>query len=163
MTAFLPGSPVGIPALIVTCEATWLAPIRMPGALACAGFDVTLVAPAGALAARSRHVAHSRALPEDANAQSWLMTLVAAIEATRPAIVLPGDETSVRLMQTYVASRPPILPPDMTRDDEVAGNLAGISAQIVGNTPEQFAADLRDDFRRWSAVISAAKLDTPRN
>ena len=49
------------------------------------------------------------------------------------------------------------------RNDEVASNLAGIGAQIVGNTPEQFAADLRDDFRRWSAVISAAKLDTPRN
>jgi len=116
MTAFCPGAGLGIPVLIVTCEATWLAPIRMPGALARAGFDVTLVAPAGALAARSRHVRHSRTLPEDANAQSWLMTLVAAIEATRPAIVLPGDETSVRLMQTYAASRPPILPPDMTRE-----------------------------------------------
>lgn len=87
----------------------------MPAALARAGFEVTLVAPSGALAARSRYVTHSRALPETANAQTWLLTLVAAIEATAPAIVLPGDETSVRLMQTFVATPPPILPRDTTR------------------------------------------------
>ena len=104
-----------IPALVVTCESTWLAPIRMPGALARAGFAVTLVAPPGALAARSRYVAQSRPLPERANAQTWLLTLAAAIEATAPAIVLPGDETSLRLMQTFVAAQPPILPRDATR------------------------------------------------
>lgn len=44
------------------------------------------------------------------------------------------------------------------RDDEVARNLAGVGAQIVANTPAEFEDDLREDFRRWSAVISAANI-----
>jgi biotin carboxylase len=74
----------------------------MPGALHRAGFEVTLLAPPGAFAAHSRHVAQSRLLPENATAQEWLFALIAAIEATAPTILLPGDEMSLRLMQAIV-------------------------------------------------------------
>jgi hypothetical protein len=68
--------PVPISTLLVTCESAWLAPIRMPGALARAGFEVTLLAPPDAVAARSRYVARSRALPANANPREWLLALV---------------------------------------------------------------------------------------
>ncbi len=78
---------VRIPVLLVTCESEWLAPIRTPAALHRAGFEVTLLAPPGALAAHSRHLTQSRVLPENASAQEWLFALVAAIEATAPTIL----------------------------------------------------------------------------
>ncbi|HEX6795680.1 MAG TPA: hypothetical protein VF304_17670 [Casimicrobiaceae bacterium] len=106
---------MAIPALVVTCESTWLAPIRMPGALARAGFEVTLLSPPDALAARSRHVARSHTLPDKANAQAWLLALAAAVDAARPAIVFPGDETSLRLMQTFVLTPPRLLSGATTR------------------------------------------------
>ena len=79
----------------------------MPGALHRAGFEVTLLAPPGALAAHSRHVARSRLLPENATAQEWLFALIAAVEAAAPTILLPGDEMSLRLMQAIVCEPPP--------------------------------------------------------
>ena len=74
----------------------------MPGALHRAGFEVTLLAPPGAFAAHSRHIAQSRLLPENATAQEWLFALIAAIAATAPTSLLPGDEMSLRLMQAIV-------------------------------------------------------------
>jgi hypothetical protein len=113
-----------IPALLVTCESEWLAPIRMPAALHRGGFDVTLLAPSGALAAHSRHVIRSRLLPENATAQEWLFALVAAVEAAAPAILLPGDEMSLRLMQAIVCEPPPGPQPAAIKD---------LAALIVGS------------------------------
>ncbi len=107
---------VRIPALLVTCESEWLAPIRMPAALHRGGFDVTLLVPSGALAAHSRHVTRSRLLPENASAQEWLFALIAAVEAVAPAILLPGDEMSLRLMQALVCEPPPGPQPAAIKD-----------------------------------------------
>lgn len=122
-----------IPALLVTCESGWLAPIRMPAALHHAGFEVTLLAPRGALAAHSRHVARSRLLPENATAQEWLFALIAAVEATAPTILLPGDEMSLRLMQGIVCAPPPGPQPEAIDD---------LAALIVGSlgSPEFYQA-----------------------
>jgi tripartite-type tricarboxylate transporter receptor subunit TctC len=42
--------------------------------------------------------------------------------------------------------------------DDVVDRLAGIGADVVANTPAQFADDLRDDFARWAAVIRKADI-----
>ena len=49
------------------------------------------------------------------------------------------------------------------RGDETAASLAGLGARIVASSPEEFEATLREDFRRWSAVIDAAHLAADRN
>ncbi len=88
----------------------------MPAALHRAGFEVTLLAPPGALAGHSRHVTQSRLLPKNATAQEWLFALVAAVEATAPTILLPGDEMSLRLMQAIACRPPPGPQPEAIRD-----------------------------------------------
>jgi len=42
--------------------------------------------------------------------------------------------------------------------DDVVDRLAAIGADVVANTPAQFAADLRDDFAQWAAVIRKADI-----
>lgn len=88
----------------------------MPAALHRAGFDVTLLAPAGSLAGRSRHIVQSRLLPENATAQEWLFAVAAAVEAVAPTILLPGDEMSLRLMQALVCEPLPGPQPKVLKD-----------------------------------------------
>jgi hypothetical protein len=148
----LPAPAVAIPILLVTCESTWLAPIRMPGALARAGFEVTLLAPPDAVAARSRYVARSRALPADANPREWLLALVAAIDASRPQILLPGDETSLRLLQAFVLSPPPLLGRELTRA------LADLIVHSLG-APQFY--DAATDKARLAPLMHAAGVRMP--
>jgi hypothetical protein len=105
---------LSIPVLLVTSEAQWIGPARMPASLHRAGFEVTLLAPANALAQRSRFVTRSGVLPDGANSHDWIFALVAAIRASRPKIVLPGDEMTLRLLQTIVLTPPPGLRPDVS-------------------------------------------------
>ena len=41
---------------------------------------------------------------------------------------------------------------------EVRARLAGLGAEAVGNTPDEFAAQIRTDVERWSAVVRAAHI-----
>jgi hypothetical protein len=145
-------SSVRIPALLVTCEAEWLAPIRMPAALHRAGFEVTLLAPPGALAAHSRHVAQSRLLPENATAQEWLFALVAAVEATVPTILLPGDEMSLRLMQEIACRPPPGPQPDAVKD------LSALIVRSLG-APQFYEAGV--DKALLQPLVEAAGIRIP--
>jgi len=143
---------VGIPTLLVTCESTWLAPIRMPAALHRAGFDVTLLAPDGAVAAYSRYVTRSRTLPATANAQEWLFALIAAIDATAPDIVLPGDEMTLRLMQGLVTAPPPVLSPHAARA------LSDLVERSLG-APEFY--DAGTDKARLAPLMQRAGVRVP--
>ena len=119
-----------IPALLVTSEQQWIGPTRMPAALAHAGFEVTLLAPAGALAHHSRFVARAGTLPDNANARDWIFAFVAAVRASRPTIVIPGDEMTLQLLQMIVGTPPPDLRP------EVAMELADLITRSLG--PREF-------------------------
>ena len=44
------------------------------------------------------------------------------------------------------------------READVVDRLAGIGAQVVANSPDEFEQDLRDDFRRWADVIRRADI-----
>src|SRR5262249_29287513 len=41
---------------------------------------------------------------------------------------------------------------------QVKDHFARLGVQIVGDTPEQFAAFLRDDLARWKRVVTEAKV-----
>ena len=41
---------------------------------------------------------------------------------------------------------------------EIRERLLGLGAEPVGNSPEQFAAFLREDIARWAKVVRDAKI-----
>jgi tripartite-type tricarboxylate transporter receptor subunit TctC len=49
----------------------------------------------------------------------------------------------------------------MLKDPDVRERFASQGADPIGNTPEQFAAEMRDDLRKWGRLVkeSGAKLD----
>ena len=44
------------------------------------------------------------------------------------------------------------------RIDEVGARLAELGAEVVGNSPAEFAAELRAEFAKWTEVIRTAKI-----
>ena len=143
---------MSIPALLLTCESEWLAPIRMPAALHHAGFDVSRLAPAGSLAGRSRHVTQSRLLPDNATAQEWLFALVAAVDSVAPTILLPGDEMSLRLMQALVCDPPAGPQPQALKD------LSALIVRSLG-APQFYQASV--DKALLQPLMQAAGVRVP--
>jgi len=124
----------------------------MPAALHHAGFEVTLLAPLGALAAHSRHVTRSRLLPENATAQEWLFALIAAVAAVEPTIILPGDEMSLRLMQGIVCDPPPGPQPEAIKD---------LSALIVHSLGASRFYEAGVDKALLQPLVQAAGIRVP--
>lgn len=127
-------------------------PIRMPAALHRAGFEVTLLAPPGALAAHSRHVTQSRLLPEKATAPEWLFALIASVEAVAPTILLPGDEMSLRLMQAIVCDPLPGPQPEAIKD------LSALIVRSLG-APQFYEAGV--DKALLQPLVQAAGIRVP--
>src|SRR4030095_15172340 len=78
----------------------------MPRVLANAGFDVTLLAPRGSLAEKSRFVAKVGHLPDNATPKDWIYAFAATVKATAPRVVIPCDDTSFRLLDLLAQSPP---------------------------------------------------------
>ncbi len=98
------------PLLMVSTASQWLGPARMARALAKAGCEVTLLAPAGSLAAKSRYIAKRHVLAGNAIPMEWLQSLIAAVDDTAPRLLVPCDEMAVRLLFALVLEPPPDLP-----------------------------------------------------
>jgi len=96
-----------VPVLLVATATLWLGAARIPRALTRAGFEVSLLAPRGALAEASRHVRRIHHLPEDADGAAWALAFTQAVETLRPRIVVPTDDMAFRLLQMLVAYPPP--------------------------------------------------------
>ena len=41
---------------------------------------------------------------------------------------------------------------------EVRARLEGFGLEIVGNTPEEFTVQVREDLARWAKVVEAARI-----
>jgi predicted ATP-grasp superfamily ATP-dependent carboligase len=98
------------PLLMVSTASQWLGPARMARALAKADCEVSLLAPADSLAAKSRYVAKRYVLPGNAIPMEWLHTLIAAIDDTAPRMLIPCDEMAVRLLFALAVDPPRDLP-----------------------------------------------------
>ena len=46
----------------------------------------------------------------------------------------------------------------MLKTDAVKERYAALGIEPVGNTPEEFAAQMKADSARWAAVVKAAKI-----
>jgi tripartite-type tricarboxylate transporter receptor subunit TctC len=47
---------------------------------------------------------------------------------------------------------------EVLRIDEVRNRLADLGAETAGNSPAEFAAELRAEFQKWSELIRTAKI-----
>jgi predicted ATP-grasp superfamily ATP-dependent carboligase len=86
----------------------------MARALARADCEVSLLAPADSLAAKSRYVAKHHVLAGNAIPMEWLQSLIAAVNDTAPRVLVPCDEMAVRLLFALVLE-PPLDLPSATR------------------------------------------------
>lgn len=96
--------------LMVSTASQWLGPARMARALAKADFEVSLLAPADSLAAKSKYVAKRRVLAGNAIPMEWLQSLTAAVDDIGPRVLVPCDEMAIRLLFALVLDPPPDLP-----------------------------------------------------
>ena len=113
--------------LLLSAATHWFAQARMPRCLARAGFEVSVLAPRGSLAEKSRFVKKIGAIPDDTNAAQWMRAFEAMASAASPDLVLPCDDTSFRLMQMLVYSPPRHLSPTQQR------HLAALCVASLGN------------------------------
>jgi predicted ATP-grasp superfamily ATP-dependent carboligase len=98
------------PLLMVSTASQWLGPARMARALAKADCEVSLLAPADSLAAKSRYVAKRRVLAGNAIPMEWLQSLIAAVDDLGPRLLVPCDEMATRLLFALALEPPPDLP-----------------------------------------------------
>jgi hypothetical protein len=92
--------------LLVTMGTDYIAPARMPFELQRAGFHVTLLAPRASLAAHTAGVDRLGLFPDGVTLQQWIHMLVSAIDASEPALILPGDDNTVRTLMMLVLDPP---------------------------------------------------------
>lgn len=97
---------MSIPVLLVTNTMRWIGAARLPRALVKAGFEVTLLAPRGSLAEHSGYIARIGNIPDNANPMQWVFALAASVKATSPRLVVPGDDTALRLLQMVLLDPP---------------------------------------------------------
>jgi hypothetical protein len=103
-------------ALLVCAVPRGYGAARMPWALAKAGFTVTLLAPPNSLAEKSGFVSRVGRVPDGATTRQWLYAFAAAVRASAPRLVVPGDDIALRLLQSIVLAPPPDLRPDLRQE-----------------------------------------------
>lgn len=99
--------------LLVATATQWFGTARMPRSLARAGFEVSLLAPRETLAEKSRFIARTRYLPDNATLRQWVDIFAEVVRDTAPRLVLPCDDMAFRLMQTLALSPPGGMRPEL--------------------------------------------------
>jgi hypothetical protein len=72
-----------------------------------------LLAPRDTLAEKSRFIARTRHLPDNATLRQWVDALAEVIGETSPRLLLPCDDTAFRLLQTLALSPPGGMRPEL--------------------------------------------------
>jgi len=96
---------------MVATATQWLGAARMPRNLADAGFAVSLLVPRGSEAEKSRFLVNIGHLPANATPAAWVEAFAAMVESTSPRLVLPCDDTALRLLMLLALSPPAMMPP----------------------------------------------------
>jgi hypothetical protein len=92
--------------LLVATATQWLGAARMPRVLARAGFDVSVLIPKGSLAEKSSFVSRVGFLPPNATSREWVYAFAATVRAAAPRLVLPCDDTALRLLMLLAIAPP---------------------------------------------------------
>jgi Carbamoyl-phosphate synthase L chain, ATP binding domain len=92
--------------LIVTMGTDYIAPARMPFELQRAGFSVAMLAPRNAFAAHTAFVDQIGYFPADVKLHEWIRILAGTARAVDPALILPGDDITLRTLMQLVLDPP---------------------------------------------------------
>ena len=92
--------------LLVATATQWYGAARMTRCLAEAGFVVSLLTPANSPSEKSRFLSKVGHLAANATSRDWVYAFAAMVKATAPRVVLPCDDTAVRLMQALALHQP---------------------------------------------------------
>ena len=120
--------------LLVTTDPRSVGAARMPRSLTEAGFDVSLLAPANALAQKSDFVARVGRLPENVATREWIYAFAAMIRGCSPRLIVPGDDAALRLMQMLVLAPPAEMNPAIR--DELAKVVQESLGEPAGYNPD---------------------------
>jgi hypothetical protein len=113
--------------LVITMGIDYVAPARMPCELQRAGFRVAMLAPRDALAAHTSYVDKIGYFPDGVKFQEWVGIVAGTVRAVDPALILPGDDITLRtLMQLVLA------PPRGLRS-EIRNELGELIRRSLGN------------------------------
>jgi hypothetical protein len=102
-----------VPVLLVSTTTTWLGTARIPKGLADAGFEVSLLAPQRSLAEASRFIARLRHIDDRTTPAQWFDAFAAMVDATRPRLVIPCDDTAFELLASIATDRAKRVPADV--------------------------------------------------
>ncbi len=140
------------PVLLVATATQWYGAARMARCLAEAGFAVSLLTPRNSPSERSRYVTNVGHLPDNANPREWLYAFAAIVKATTPRLVLPCDDTAVRLLHALVLTPPGDLQQTLWLE------LAALVRESLG-TPAHFLASV--DKTLFCAAAEGLGLRVP--
>ena len=113
--------------LIVTMGSDYIAPARMPFELRRAGFRVALLAPRNALASHTAFLDRAGHFPEGVRLLEWVRIVSGAVRATEPALILPGDDNTLRTLMQLV------LDPPTGLDAEILDELRVVIRRSLGD------------------------------
>ena len=122
-------------ALLVATATQWYGAARMSRCLAEAGFTVSLLTPENSPSEKSRFLTKVGHIGANTTWHQWVFAFAAMVKATSPRIVLPCDDTAVRLMQALVLTPPDNLQPALRFE------LATLIAESLG-TPAHYHASI---------------------
>jgi Carbamoyl-phosphate synthase L chain, ATP binding domain len=105
----------------------YIAPARMPFELQRAGFRVAMLCPANALAAQTEFVDQIGYFPENVSFQQWVSIVAATVHAVDPALILPGDDITLRTLMQLV------LDPPMGLRSDIRNALGELIRHSLGN------------------------------
>lgn len=140
------------PVLLLSTATRWYGTARAPRALAKAGFEVTLLTPRNSLAEKSRFVTKVAYLPDRTNTMQWIHAFAATVKAASPALVMPCDDMSFRLLAMLVNSPPRELQPALQAE------LAALIGRSLGD-PAHYRAST--DKTLVSSSAAAAGVPVP--
>ena len=140
------------PVLLVSTAARWYGAERMPRALAKAGFEVSLLTPRRSLAEASRFVRRVAHLADHTTPLDWIQALAATVRAVSPALIVPCDDVSFRLLAMLVVAPPPRL------QLSVQSELAALIRASLGD-PEHYRASV--DKTQLSQAAARAGVRVP--
>jgi len=113
--------------LVITMGMDYVAPARMPFELQRAGFRVALLAPREALAAQTSYVDTIGHFPDGVKFKEWVGIVAGTVRAVNPALILPGDDITLRTLMQLVLD-----PPQGLRSD-IRNELGDLIQQSLGN------------------------------
>lgn len=140
------------PVLLVATATQWYGAARMARCLAEAGFAVALLTPRNSPSEKSRYITKVGYLPDSATTREWVYAFAAIVKATSPRLVLPCDDTAVRLLHALVLSPPD----DLQR--ALWFELGALITESLG-TPANYRASI--DKTLISAAAEALGIRVP--